>query len=259
VHAVPLDLLLAALGDGTVEVVDLSHALNERTPMIELPEPFAQAPGWSLEELCHYDERGPAWRWNAFRGAEHQGTHFDAPVHWISGRDGRDVSQIPAAELIGPAVVVDKTAEVAADPDYLLTREDVEAFTAEHGPLPAGGWLLYHTGWDARAGDPEAFLNTDADGPHWPGVEPEAARWLAEETPIKGFGTEQVGTDAGQAYLFDPPFPCHYHLLGAGKFGLASLGSLDRLPPTGTVLVPAPLRIEGGTGSPARVLALVPG
>jgi kynurenine formamidase len=255
---VVLDELLDAIARRSVDVVDLSHVLAGSTPMIELPAPYGSAPGWSLELLSDYDERGPAWRWHAFHGAEHQGTHFDAPVHWVTGRSGRDVSQIPAAELIGPAVVIDRTAAAAGNPDYLLTIGDVEQFVAEHGPLPVGGWLLLHTGWHARAHDRDAFLNTDEHGPHWPGVDPDCARWLAEETPIRGFGTEQVGIDAGQAFGFEPPFPCHHHLLGAGKFGLASLGNLDRLPPTGTLLVPAPLRIEGGTGSPARVIALVP-
>ena len=95
-----LDGLLDALRDGSVEAVDLSHTLSSATPMIELPDPFANAPGFALEELAAYDERGPAWRWNAIHGAEHQGTHFDAPVHWVTGRDGRDLSQIPAADLI---------------------------------------------------------------------------------------------------------------------------------------------------------------
>jgi kynurenine formamidase len=245
-----LDSLLEALRDGSVEAVDLSHTLSSSTPMIELPEPFANAPGFSLQELAAYDERGPAWRWSAIHGAEHQGTHFDAPVHWVTGRHGRDLSQIPPADLIGPAVVIDRTVAVEADPDYLLTVEDVRGL----GPLPDGAWLLYRTGWGRRIADPAAFVNES----HWPGVEVECARWLAEETPIRGFGTEQVGIDAGQAFLFDPPFPCHHYLLGAGKFGLASLGNLERLPGRGAVLVPAPLRIEGGTGSPTRAIALVP-
>jgi kynurenine formamidase len=247
-----------AIADGSIEVVDLSHVLSTRTPMIELPAPFVNAPGWSLDILSDYDERGPHWRWHAFHGAEHQGTHFDAPLHWVTGRAQRDVSSIPAVELIGLAVVIDKTAEVAANPDYLLTRADVDAFTEQHGSLPRDGWLLYRTGWDARAEDTQAFLNADENGPHYPGVDPECAQWLAEETPIRGLGTEQVGTDAGQAFRFDPPFPSHHHLLGAGKFGIASLSNLDRLPETGAVIMPAPLRIEGGTGSPARVVALVP-
>ena len=144
-----------------------------------------------------------------------------------------------------------------ADPDHLLTVEDVEAFEADHGPLPEGGWLLYRTGWDARAQDEAAFLNADSSGPHTPGVDAACARWLAER-PILGLGVETVGTDAGAAHSFDPPFPCHTFLLGAGKYGLTQLANLDRLPATGALVVAAPLKIVRGSGSPTRVLALVP-
>jgi kynurenine formamidase len=254
----PVAVLAAALSDGDVEVVDLTQPLASSTPILRLPEPFANTPRWRLTELSRYDERGPAWYWNAFEGGEHTGTHLDAPIHWVTGRDAEDVAQIPPGRLVGPAVVLDKSAEVAEDPDYLLTVADVEAFEADHGPLPAGGWLLYRTGWDARADDEDAFLNADQDGPHTPGVAPDCARWLATERPIVGLGVETVGTDAGAAAGFDPPFPCHSHLLGAGKYGLTQLANLARLPATGALLVVAPLKIVGGSGSPARVLALVP-
>jgi kynurenine formamidase len=155
-------------------------------------------------------------------------------------------------------VVVDHTAQAAADPDHLLSVEDVEAFEAEHGRLPEGGWLLFRTGWDARAQDEAAFLNADETGPHTPGVEVACARWLASERAILGVGVETVGIDAGAAHSFDPPFPLHFFLLGAGKYGLTQLANLDRLPPTGAVVIAAPLKIVGGSGSPARVLALVP-
>ena len=153
--------------------------------------------------------------------------------------------------------MIDKTAEAAADPDFLLGVEDIRAWEAQHGPLPAGGWLLYPTGWGARAHDQQAFVNADERGPHTPGLTVEAARWLAEQAPIVGLGVETVGTDAGAAHSFEPPFPCHYYLLGAAKYGLTQLANLDRLPPTGSLLVVAPLKIVRGTGSPARVLALV--
>jgi kynurenine formamidase len=253
-----LGALLDALSTGAVEVVDLSHPLSERTPMIDLPEPLENAPGFALHTICAYDERGPFYYWNWFEGSEHMGTHFDAPVHWITGRDGKDTSEIPGSELIGPAVVIDKTAEAQADPDYLLTVEDVRAFEEEHGRLPEGGWLLLRTGWEARHADPHAFLSSDESGSHWPGVDAACARWIAEETPIRGYGSEQVGTDAGLAYRFEPVYPMHHYLLGSGKYGLASLASLGRLPPTGAVLIAAPLRIVRGSGSPCRVYALVP-
>lgn len=256
--AAALGTLVEALADGSVEVVDLSHPLGEQTPVIDLPPPFANTPGFRLRELCRYDERGPAWYWNAVEAAEHVGTHFDAPIHWITGRDGDDVASVPPRRLIGPAVVIDRTAEAAIDPDYLLTVENVQAFEAEHGPLPEGGWLLFRTGWGARHHDRAAFLNTDKRGPHWPGPSPELARWLAEKTSLLGFGAEPVGIDAGIAHSFDPIYPTHHYLLGAGKYGLASVANLDLLPPTGAVVIAAPLKIAGGSGSSARILALVP-
>ena len=130
-------------------------------------------------------------------------------------------------------------------------------WTEANGPLPDGGWLLYRTGWDARSGDQEAFLNANETGPHTPGISPACAKWLAEETRLLGVGVETVGTDAGAAHGFDPPFPCHSFFLGAGKYGLTQLRTLERLPTRGAVLIAAPLPIVGGSGSPARVLALV--
>ena len=250
--------LVASLAAGQVEVVDLTQPLSETTPILRLPEPFANTPRFRLQELSRYDERGPAWYWNAFEGGEHTGTHLDAPIHWATGREQDDVSQIPPARLIGPAVVIDHADQAAADPDHLLTVEDLEAFEAEHGRLPDGGWLLFRTGWDARAADEAAFLNADDTGPHTPGVDVACARWLAEERAILGLGVETVGIDAGAAHSFDPPFPLHAFLLGAGRYGLTQLANLDRLPPTGALVIAAPLKIVGGSGSPTRVLALVP-
>jgi kynurenine formamidase len=249
--------LLTALGSGRVQVIDLTAPLSEATPIIQLPEPFANTPGFALQEISRYDERGPAWYWNAFSTGEHVGTHFDAPVHWVTGQDGLDVSQVPPAQLVASAVVIDKTAECTADPDYLLDIDDVRAWEADHGPLAGGGWLLYRTGWDERATDQARFLNADDTGPHTPGLSVECARWLAEETAILGIGVETVGTDAGRAHSFDPPFPCHAFFLGNGKYGLTQLANVARLPTTGAVVVAAPLPIVGGSGSPCRVLALV--
>jgi kynurenine formamidase len=254
----PVTTLVEALASGAVEVVDLTQPLNERTPVIRLPEPFVNTPGLKVHEVSRYDERGPAWAWNWLEIGEHVGTHFDAPIHWITGRGGLDVSRVPPRHLVAPAVVVDRSAESAEDPDYLLTVEDVRAFEKEHGPLPKGGWLLLRTGWDARAHDEEAFLNASSGRPRSPGFDVECARWLAEESPLVGVGVETVGIDAGAAGDFDPPFPVHYYLLGAGKYGVTQLSNLGALPPTGALLVVAPLKLIGGTGSPVRALALVP-
>ena len=249
--------LLDALAGGAVQVVDLTQPLSESTPVLQLPPPFANTPPLSRRRLSRYDEDGPAWAWDVLELGEHTGTHLDAPVHWISGRDGQDVASIPPERLVGPAVVIDKTAETAADPGYLLTVADLEAFEAEHGELPTGAWVLLRTGWDARAGDQDAFLNAGPEGPVTPGPDVEAARWLGTQRDIAGFGVETVGIDAGAAGGMDPAFPVHFFLLGNGRYGLTSLANLAQLPATGAVLVVAPLKLVGGTGSPSRVFALV--
>jgi kynurenine formamidase len=146
--------------------------------------------------------------------------------------------------------------EATADPDYLLDVKDLEEWQAQHGALPASGWLLFRTGWSSRGDDPARFANADSSGAHTPGVTPAAAAYLAA-TGLLGFGVETVGTDAGQAHRFTPAFPCHDAVLGAGKYGLTQLRNLDKLPVTGAVVIAAPLPIVNGSGSPARVLALV--
>jgi kynurenine formamidase len=250
--------LLAALASGELEVVDLSQPLSETTPVIHLPEPFANTPGLKVHQISNYDDAGPFWAWRWLEIGEHVGTHFDAPIHWISGRDKDDLGTLPAANLIGPAVVFDRVAETEADPDYVLTVADLEAWQADHGAFPEKGWLFLRTGWDTRAHDSEAFLNAQSGQPRTPGFDVECSRFIAEETPIVGVGVETVGIDAGGAGGFDPPFPLHNYLLGANKYGLTQLANLGQLPPTGAVVIVAPMKLVGGTGSPARVLALVP-
>lgn len=248
-----LSELVQALSTGAVEVLDLTAPLSSKTPILQLPEMFGQTWRFSLSEISKYDERGPAWYWNNFSTGEHTGTHFDAPIHWATGKEGADVSQVPARRLIAPAAVLDFSARSAADPNFLLEREHVEGWQKEHGPLPAGGWLLYRTGWAARSHDEAAFLN----GGHTPGISAECARWLAESSSIQGLGVETVGTDAGAAHSFSPAFPCHSYLLGHDKYGLTQLQNLAALPPQGAVVIAGPLPIVGGSGSPCRVLALV--
>lgn len=254
----PITDLIGGLASGAVELVDLSQPLTESTPVIRLPPPFTNTPGLTRTEISHYDDRGPAWAWYTLTIGEHVGTHLDAPIHWITGRDGDDVGSIAPSRLIGTACVIDKTAEALKDPGYLLTVADLEAWEAEHGAVPDGAWVLLRTGWGARAQDAEAFLNAGANGPVTPGPDVEASRWLAGARGISGFGVETVGIDAGAAGGFDPPFPVHNLLLGAGRLGLTQLANLDRLPATGALLVVAPLPLVGGTGSPSRVYAFVP-
>ncbi len=252
-----IDSLLASLASGEAEVIDLTAPLSSQTPILQLPAPFANTIPLSLEKVSDFDEAGPAWGWNNIHTGEHTGTHLDAPAHWATGRDGHSVDTIPPSRLIGPAVVLDLTAEVAEDPDFLLEPEHFEKHVADHGPLPEGAWLVFRTGWSRFNQDAAAFANADENGPHTPGVSPDGAQWLAASA-ITGFAVETVGIDAGQAGGMEPPFPAHHFLLGADKYGLTQLQNLDRLPQTGAVIIAAPLPIVGGTGSPARVLAIVP-
>lgn len=254
-----LTQLVDALNSGQLTVVDLTQPLGVDTPVIGLPPIFAPSPGFSMQTISRYDAGGPAWYWNTIHLGEHTGTHFDAPVHWITGRDLPDNSldTLPPRSLVGPACVIDVSAECAANPDFLLTPEHIEAWEAQHGRIPAGAWVLLRTDWSKRQGA-EAFLNLGPDGPHTPGFHKTAVEKLAHERDVLGVGVETVGTDAGQAGTFDPPFPCHAIMHGAGKYGMASLCNLDQLPPTGAVVFAAPLKIVDGSGSPMRVLALAP-
>jgi len=250
---------LAALQTRDVEIVDLTHVLDEQTPPIRLPPPKVSPPRFTLRELSRYDERGEHEYWNAFETGEHVGTHFDAPIHWHTGRELENVAEISPGRLIGPAVVLDVSEACSLNPDYLVTLDDIQELERRHGPLPANGWLLIRTGWDLRYGDENAFLGLDLDGrPHWPGLSTESAEWLAKSTRILGVGVDCIGTDAAISHAFTPPHPAHHYLHGAGKYGMSLLANLHRLPTVGALVLAAPLRIGGGSGSPMRALAFVP-
>jgi kynurenine formamidase len=253
-----LQTLVGELVAGRVKVIDLTQPLGPATPVIGLPDIFAPSPAASIDVISRYDAKGPAWYWNTINMGEHTGTHFDAPIHWITGRDLplNTTDTIPADRFIGPACVIDVTAEVESNDDFLLTVESIGRWEQEHGRIPQRAWVLLRSGWSRREGD--AFLNVGADGPHSPGFDAAASRFLARERDVLGVGVETIGTDAGQAHRFDPPFPNHAIMHGAGKFGLASLCNLDQLPLTGAVIVAAPLKLVNGSGSPLRVLALAP-
>jgi kynurenine formamidase len=250
--------LIAGLAAGTVKVVDLTKPLSPETPIITLGPPAIQPPPMEIETNNKYDARGPTSYSNTLHVWEHTGTHFDAPIHWVTGKDlpNNACDTIPASRFIGPACVIDMMAQAAKDADFLLRPEHVQEWERRHGRIPAGAWVLIRTDWGKREG--AAFLNEDATGAHSPGQHVSASKFLAYERDVMGIGVETVGTDAGQAFRFDPPLPNHATMHGAGKFGLASLCNLDQLPATGAVVIAAPLKIVQGSGSPARVLALVP-
>ncbi len=249
----------AALLSGQLRVVDLTMPLHADSPILPLPPQWPNTPGFTMHEISRYDERGPAWYWNWFETGEHTGTHFDAPIHWVSGKDlpNASVDLIPPRRFIGLACVIDVTAEAERDPDFLLTPDRVQSWETQHGRIPADSWVLLRTGWSKRS-NPASYLNVTEEGARTPGWTRECSIFLAEERDVLGVGVETVGTDAGQAFRFDPPFCNHFTMHGHGKFGLASLCNLDQLPPTGAIVVAAPLKIVNGSGSPVRVLAILP-
>jgi kynurenine formamidase len=249
----------SAIASGEIRVIDLTQTLTEDTPLLQLPKEFGESWPFRIKEISRYDERGPFWYWNNISCGEHTGTHFDAPIHWVTGKDHQNnaTDTIPPQKFIAPACVIDCAAQAGADNDYLLTVGDIEAWEAKHGRIPEGAWVLLRTDWSKRR-DPAEYLNMDEEGAHTPGPSAEAVRFLAEQRNVIGFGGETVGTDSGKGFTLEPPLPCHNIMHGTNRFGLASLTNLDQLPPTGAVVIAAPLKIKNGSGSPCRVLALVP-
>ena len=247
----------ADLITGKIKVIDLTQTLSPEFPTIALPPMFGQCAPFRMEEISRYDDRGPAWYWNNFSCGEHTGTHFDAPIHWVSGKDlpNNTTDTIAAQNFIAPACVIDCSVQSAANPDFILTVDVIKAWEAKHGTIPAGNWVFLRTDWSKRSG--ALYANVKEDGAHTPGPDPEAVQFLIEQRDVIGFGVETIGTDAGQAHTFTPPYPAHFFMHGKGRYGLQCMANLDQLPPTGALIIGAPLKIKGGSGSPLRVLALV--
>lgn len=167
----PADLLAfaGAVASGAVRVVDLTQTLTPEFPVIVLPPEFGQAAPFRMEEISRYDERGPGWYWNNFTMSEHTGTHFDAPIHWITGRDTPDASvdTIPPANFVAPACVVDVSAQCAEDPDFTLNVDHLLAWEQQHGKIPERSWVLLRTDWSKLP--PRGYANMKDDGAHTPG------------------------------------------------------------------------------------------
>jgi isatin hydrolase len=248
-----------ALLSGSIKVVDLSAPLGPDTPVLYLPPQFGKnTPKVKVHEISHYDANGPFWAWNWLELGEHTGTHFDAPCHWVTGKDLPDntTDTIPPQAFVGPVNVIDRSKESAANPDYLLTVESIKEWETQHGAIEENSWVVMRTDWYKRNGSTDAFLNADENGPHSPGPTAEAIEYLVSKR-IMGWGQETIGTDAGSAGGMNPPFPAHNLMHKAGRYGLASLCHLDQLPAKGAILIAAPLKFVKGTGSPIRALALV--
>jgi kynurenine formamidase len=234
------------------DVVDLTHQLNaEAVFWPTSPSRFA------LEQLAYGDTDG-GWFYsaNAFSTPEHGGTHLDAPIHFDAR--GQTVDQVPLARLMGAAVVIDIRTQVASDPDYRLTADDIAAFESEHGAIPAAAIVLLRTGWSDRWPDVKAYLGDDTPGDasslHFPSFGPDAAAVLVKAREVAVLGADVASIDYGAS----TDFMVHRIAASSNVSGLENLTNLDRLPPTGAMVIALPTKIEGGSGGPVRVVALVP-
>lgn len=251
-----MNALLEALKDK--KIIDLTHTLNESFPGLALPPEMGQVALFKKEQISRYDEKGPGWYWNNFTVGEHFGTHFDAPIHWVTGKDhpNNTVDTIPTDHFIAGASVIDASKEVAKNSDFVLTPEFIQEWEKEHGDLEKGTWVLFRSDWHKRPFD-GSFLNVDENGlNHTPGPNKEAVEYMISKN-VLGFGVETINTDAGMSFTWEFQLPCHTLMHGAGKYGLQCLKNLDQLPPKGAIIIAAPLKIEEGSGSPLRVLAIV--
>ena len=253
--------LATSLLDGSIRIVDCTAPLGPDTPLLKLPPEIADdTPPIEIHKISEYGDRGPWWARNWLKLGEHSGTHYDAPHHWITGKDYPDgsVDTIAPQNFVAPANVLDFSKECAEDPGFLLTVDHIKAWEAEHGEIKEGEWVLFRSDWDQFNTDEAKFLNVVGDSPVTPGPTAEAIIYLMEEKKALGWGSQCVGTDAGAAGGFEIPFPAHNLLHKHNKYGLASLTNLGELPAKGSILVTAPLKIVKGTGSPIRAIAMVP-
>ena len=226
-------------------VVDLTHTLRPGIPY------WPGDPAVELTPVASLGSEG--YLLNRIALGEHTGTHLGVAAHFTSG--GRTVDALPPSALVHTAIRIDLRAESEADPDFVLSRERIRRWEADHGPIPAGSVVLMHTGRSARWDDPAAYLGLDPVDPgrlHAPGFGLDAARYLAEERGVVGLGIDTHGIDPG----LDTEFSVNAYWLRGDRFHLENLTGLDRLPVTGITLIIGALKIAGGSGAPARVLAL---
>lgn len=238
-------------GGGAGQWLDLTYPFSGSTTY------WPTAEGFRLDTVAFGDTDG-GYFYSAFNfsAAEHGGTHLDAPVHFAEG--GQSADQIPLDRLIGPAVVLDVSDRVSAD--YQVGPPDFEAWELLYGPIPDGSILLIRTGWGDRYGDAAAYLGTTTTGPaavpdlHFPGLHPESAEWLAEARNVAAVGIDTPSIDYGQSTGFES----HVALYSAGIPGFENVANLGQLPATGAYVVALPMKIEGGSGAPLRIVAWVP-
>jgi len=234
------------------KIIDLTHAYDSNTVY------WPTASGFELKsDFKGMTEGGWYYEANTFSSAEHGGTHLDAPIHFAAG--GQHADEIPLDHLIGPAVVVDVTQQAAADRDYLVSVADFESWEARNGPIPSGVIVLLRTGFEKFWPDLLSYLGTDKRGAdavpllHFPGLHPDAARWLVQQRSIHAIGLDTASIDRGQSSSFES----HRILFAAGIPAFENVTNLEQLPETGFDVIALPMKIRGGSGGPLRIVALI--
>ncbi len=232
--------------------IDLTHEFSAETLYWPTAEKF------TLESEFHGPTpKGYFYAANRYRASEHGGTHIDAPIHFAEG--GKTVDQLAIDQLTGAAIVVDVSAAAGKDADYLITITDLKSWEEKHGNIPKAAIVLFHTGFARYWPAAKKYLGTDEKGPdavaklHFPGLHPDAARWLVSERTIKAVGLDTASIDYGQSTLFES----HRVLLGKNIPAFENLDALDKLPATGAYVVALPMKIKGGSGGPLRMVAWV--
>jgi kynurenine formamidase len=247
------DVVRAVFTGAEAEWIDMTYVLDENTIFWPTARPF------ELEVVsAGFTDAGYYYGANNFCTAEHGGTHIDAPIHFADGR--QTVDEIPLDHLVGPAIVLDASRAAEANSDYLIGVGDLEAWEAEHGAIPDGSILLLRTGWGARWPDRGRYLGTTKTGEeavpelHFPGLDPAAASWLVENRNIDAIGIDTASIDYGQSTLFET----HRILLAENIPAFENVASLDRLPETGSYVLGLPVKMARGTGSPVRLVGVIP-
>ncbi len=244
-------LSTAQLPIDDTKLLDLTYTFDDKTIY------------WPGNKSFHWEKtdwgmtKGGYWYASAVYGAsEHGGTHIDAPIHF--GANGDTTEKIPLTKLVGPAVVIDVSRHVQDDPDYRLAIRDITTWEEAYGRIPDGAIVLMYTGWGTYWPDAVRYLGSktpdDATSLHFPGFSKEAAQFLVSQRAIDGVGIDTASIDYGQS----KDFIVHQVLNSAGIYALENVANLDAVPPKGAMLLVMPMKIAGGTGGPARIVALLP-
>jgi kynurenine formamidase len=232
------------LAKGFRDVHDLTHTFTSKTPVFPAFKPIQIKPKFSIAKDGFFA--------NEITFDEHTGTHMDAPAHLVQGATTADT--LPADKFIAPLAVISIESRAAKDADAVVTVDDVLAWEKQHGRLPAGAFVAMYSGWGARIGNADRFLNKDGKGTmHAPGFSEEVAKFLTKERDIVGAGVDTLSLDIASA----SKFVAHLAFLGAGKYGVELLASLNAVPPAGAAIVVGAPKHEGASGGPCRVYALV--